>query len=399
MNTMKPVILVFSHYYLPGYKGGGPIQSIKNIVDSLSEEFTFLIVTNNRDLGDKEPYSKIKTGVWNTIGSAKVYYLELNLRSVKAIFNLIHNTPHDILYLNSFFATYATLFPLISHKLNRKLKNIPILLAPRGEFSNGALSLKFFKKTTYLSLIKFTGLLKEINWHASTAFEAFDITREVNPKQDKIFIASDLSSSPNLSVPPEKTQNHNELHIIFISRISPKKNLDYALKIIKEVTSKVVFNIYGPIEDSSYWLTCQAIIDELPSHIKVIYHGSIPSSAVPSAIYKNDLFFLPTLGENYGHVIAESLAVGTPVLISDQTPWRDLINKKLGFDIPLKEKENFIDAINGIAKKTKEERQELRQQTHSAIQKHWSENNDAMDNIAMFYQLLKLKPTKSLMDY
>jgi hypothetical protein len=31
--------------------------------------------------------------------------------------------------------------------------------------------------------------------------------------------------------------------------------------------------------------------------------------------FGNDLFFLPTRGENFGHVIAEALSVGTPVLI------------------------------------------------------------------------------------
>ena len=49
----------------------------------------------------------------------------------------------------------------------------------------------------------------------------------------------------------------------------------------------------------------------------------------------NDLFFLPTRGENFGHVIAEALSVGTPVLISDQTPWRKLAAVGLGHDLPL----------------------------------------------------------------
>jgi glycosyltransferase involved in cell wall biosynthesis len=43
---------------------------------------------------------------------------------------------------------------------------------------------------------------------------------------------------------------------------------------------------------------------------------------VPDTFARHDLFVLPTRGENFGHVIFESVAAGTPVLLSDQTPWR-----------------------------------------------------------------------------
>jgi glycosyltransferase involved in cell wall biosynthesis len=50
---------------------------------------------------------------------------------------------------------------------------------------------------------------------------------------------------------------------------------------------------------------------------------------------------LPTLGENYSHVICEALSAGCPVLISDRTPWRNLQDKGVGWDIPLEEEERF----------------------------------------------------------
>jgi glycosyltransferase involved in cell wall biosynthesis len=48
-----------------------------------------------------------------------------------------------------------------------------------------------------------------------------------------------------------------------------------------------------------------------------------------------DYFVLPTKGENFGHAIFEAMAVGCPVLISDQTPWTNLEQKNAGFDLPL----------------------------------------------------------------
>jgi len=67
------------------------------------------------------------------------------------------------------------------------------------------------------------------------------------------------------------------------------------------------------------------------------------------------LFVLPTLGENYGHVIYEALSAGDPVLISDQTPWRGLEKEKAGWDLPLKEKDKFKNALRQAAAWNQEE--------------------------------------------
>jgi glycosyltransferase involved in cell wall biosynthesis len=60
------------------------------------------------------------------------------------------------------------------------------------------------------------------------------------------------------------------------------------------------------------------------------------------------LFFLPTLGENYGHSIAEAMLSGVPVLIADTTPWRDLTALKLGADLPLNNPKAFADFISTL---------------------------------------------------
>jgi glycosyltransferase involved in cell wall biosynthesis len=59
----------------------------------------------------------------------------------------------------------------------------------------------------------------------------------------------------------------------------------------------------------------------------------------------HDLFILPTLGENYGHVIVEAWAAGVPVLLSDQTPWRGLSGKRIGWDFPLSSPHLFHQAL------------------------------------------------------
>ena len=42
-NKLKKTILCFVDHYLPGYKAGGPIQSIVNLVENLGDEFEFYL--------------------------------------------------------------------------------------------------------------------------------------------------------------------------------------------------------------------------------------------------------------------------------------------------------------------------------------------------------------------
>jgi len=68
VDIVKPVILTFVGCYLPGYRGGGPIRTIANMVDRLGDEFEFRIITMDRDLGDVKPYENVKVDSWNAVG-------------------------------------------------------------------------------------------------------------------------------------------------------------------------------------------------------------------------------------------------------------------------------------------------------------------------------------------
>ena len=59
MAIRRVTVLVFIGYYLPGYKAGGPVRSIANVVETLGDEFEFRIVTSDRDLLDEVPYPGI----------------------------------------------------------------------------------------------------------------------------------------------------------------------------------------------------------------------------------------------------------------------------------------------------------------------------------------------------
>lgn len=334
-------ILTLIAYYLPGYKAGGPIRTLANMVDRLGDEFQFKIVTSDRDFDDTESYSEIKVDGWNRVGKAEVFYMSPSRRFLRDFRRLLHSTQYDILYLNSFFSPHFAIKPLLL-RLLRLIPDRPFVIAPRGVFSSGALGLKSLKKRVYITVAKAIGLYKEAVYQASSEYEEADI-RQWFGSDAQVVIAPNLPLAFNAAdeLKAVKGKTKGCLKIIFLSRISRKKNLDGALKMLMGLKGKVEFNIYGPMEDKSYWSECEKIIAGLPGNIKVRYYCSVAHDRVGTVMREHDIFLFPTLGENFGHVILEALCGGCPILISDQTPWRDLEEKGVGWDLPLSKPEMF----------------------------------------------------------
>lgn len=334
-------ILISVSYYLPGYKAGGPIRTLANLVDRLGDEFQFKIITADRDFGDTKPYPGIKIGNWNRVGKAEVFYTSPKRRSLSNFRKLLCSTGYDVLYLNSFFSPHFTIKTLLLMRLCL-IPDRPLVIAPRGEFSPGALGLKSLKKRVYLLAAKTFGLYRGVLWQASSEYEEADIRRWFG-RDVAVIVAPNLPPMLHSAdeLPPKDEKIKGNLKIIFLSRISRKKNVDGALKMLRGLKGQVQFNIYGPMEDKVYWSMCQKIISSLPENIEVRYCGSVEHDQVGVVMREHDLFFLPTLGENFGHVILEAFVAGCPVLLSDQTPWRGLEKKGVGWDLPLESQQRL----------------------------------------------------------
>ena len=153
LNKKTPTVLVFIRYYLPGFKSGGPVRTISNMVDHLGDQINFKIITLDRDYGDKNSCPGLKVNTWLTVGGAKVYYLSPNLRSFLKIIRLLKSNQYDFVYLNSFFDFGFTIFPFLLRWFNLT-PNAKWIIAPRGEFSDGALQIKKWKKNPFIYFCK-----------------------------------------------------------------------------------------------------------------------------------------------------------------------------------------------------------------------------------------------------
>lgn len=344
---MKPKVLLFVDWYLPGYKAGGPIRSIANLTAHLKNEIDFYIVTSDTDYHSATPYSSVTSNTWTLLEEGiQVMYLSRDHEKIKYIREILLSTSFDVLYLNSMFSFRYSLIPLwLSQRI--KKENFSIVLAPRGMLAAGALSIKSRKKKTFLRALQYAGLMKKVIFHATSKEECKDIERFFD---SKVLYAPGLPKPIQASSYSEKAKRPDTLKLINVARISPEKNLLFALELLKQVDCPLSLDIYGTINDVSYWKQCQQAIAQLPSFMEIQHKGEITPDVLAQTWQHYHFLLLTTLGENYGHAIIEALSAGCPVIISDRTPWRNLNKLNVGWDLPLEDPKQFIETIKDCYK-------------------------------------------------
>jgi glycosyltransferase involved in cell wall biosynthesis len=319
-------ILIFAESYLPGFKGGGPVVSISNLVDLIEDEYEILVCTKNHDFGEKTPYKNIISDSVTHINKHKILYLSSD--GGLALWRAIRSFKPDVIYLNSFFSRTTQIVRFLNICFWRK----PLLVAPRGELLHNSLGIKKWKKKLYLSLFKTAQLHKNLIFHSTDSIETESLEKMFGIDRGEII---EIPNAPRRCVLTAIAKRKGELRVVFISRICAKKNLHFALNILRDVTKNITFDIYGPLEDQNYWAKCQEIIKNLPPNITVAYNGSLEGTNIIETMRRYHVFLFPTLSENYGHVIVEAMQAGLVPIISDQTPWENLQEKNAGWDINL----------------------------------------------------------------
>ena len=383
---MSPVkVLCVSEFFLPGFKGGGPVRTLRNIPLLLGDAVAFSYLTRDRDLGSRERYEDVQTDRWSDYSYGRVYHASEARFGSAALSRALASTDVDLIYLNCFFGPISSIAIIIRNWVSAYGK--PILLAPRGEFSPGALALKPVKKRAFMLLARVLGFYKRVWWHASTQEEKDAILLEFPEAGDRIFTAEDpveMTASALSSFP--KVQG--EARLAFISRISPKKNLDGLLTILKEVEFSVTLEIFGPVEDAQYWNDCRRLITQMPANVHVTYRGELKPDEVADAFAQADLFVFPTHGENFGHVIFEALSAGTPVLVSDQTPWKSDGTAAIT-TITLKRPDDWRSAIATACDLDQQQYQLRRCDALRYARRHLESSSARRDNLRMFQEVVR----------
>lgn len=345
---MKDSVFVFIYGYLPGIKYGGPVTSIYHFCEHFGDKYDIRIVCSNHDHGESEAYRNIEKG-WNKVGKAWVQYCSEREYKAGKFYELMKPFNVKMVYLTGVFS-YCLNHAAI--QASQKL-GIKVVIATRGEICKNILAMKRYKKIPYLCLMNITGEFNNIYFQVTSTEEKEQLKKYLHIDDARITMLPNIHGKAiDMPRPAKKA---GEARMLFISRIHPKKNLLDAVKAAVNVKGTLIFDIYGPVEDSAYWQECQRVIESAPDNVIVTYCGRLDMNHARQCYYGYHGLIFPTLSENYGHVIVESMIAGCPVIITrGTTPWDDADNQA-GYVVNLHDIDALTRAIERIIAMDEEE--------------------------------------------
>jgi len=137
-------------------------------------------------------------------------------------------------------------------------------------------------------------------------------------------------------------------YILFLSRIHPKKGLEYLVENWLDLASEKKewdLLICGPINDRSYYRSIKQKVDDTGFRDRFHFTEMLNHEKRLAAYAVASLFVLPSHTENFGIVIAEAMAAQLPVITTKGTPWSELEDYDCGWWIELN-RENLKNALD-----------------------------------------------------
>lgn len=346
-------ILIFTDYYIPGYRAGGPVQSVYNLAVLLKREYHIKVVCRDRDLNEKAAYSGIETGDWTHIEERhEVMYLPAERKSLKKILSLIRENREHIVYINGLYSFYFSLFPVLCCMV---LNIRRVFIQVRGMLHKSALSVKPVRKQVFLAFARGFGLYRSYTMLASGEEEAVQIRKAIG--KANVLLAPNVPLMPETEVPParEFRKKNGVVSFLYVGRIAPEKNPLALLEAIKELNTPCIITFCGTGLNEAFMLSFINMLNSLPGHITATHIPFVPHHKVTELMHEHDIFVMPSLGENFGHAIFEAFVSAMPVIIGNNTPWKDAEETGAGYAVDPMNREELVQALRNFTEMNEEE--------------------------------------------
>jgi glycosyltransferase involved in cell wall biosynthesis len=305
---------------------GGPVTGAKNIGPRLVAMGHNVSYWATVDKNDRQELAEIKdVHLYDTDWPHKWYRSRGFVRGMSARISSI-----DIVQIEEFW-------PYMVYAASRiaQSNNVPYVISPSGSLGHWCLRstpLKWLKKKVYLNLIGKSLMQGAACLHACTTQEA-DHFREVGYDGPITVIPNGVDTSELTIGDGSEAEIYwpmlkDRPVVLFMSRLSPEKGLDILIPAWAALAQSAAYEdallvIAGP-DDRGYGKVVEAMIDKYRMGSRVLMAGMVQGQKKLAILRRADVFILPSYSENFGIVVAEALACGTPVITTTGTPWKQL---------------------------------------------------------------------------
>lgn len=314
------------------------------------------------------------------IENSRIHFIDgrrTYLRKAKAEFLKILDELHpDVVHVNSCWELLSSFTVFWA-----KQRHYPVLITTHGMLESWVIKKNFWtKKLPALLLFQKKALRMADGLVATAESERKNLlAANYNPYVSLVpngVIVDDILLKGSWK--PNKT-------ILFLALLKPNKGADLLIKAVKKIEHlltdyQVIISGTG---ETNYVNSLKRLVHDLELDYIVSFLGGIYGNEKWRLYQEADVFVLPTLNENFGIVIAESLASGTPVITTKGAPWPELKERNCGWWIE-RDVDSIVSALQEFLKLPVSVLEAMGRNGRSLVEEKYSSRKVAEDMVRLY---------------
>lgn len=310
---------------------GGPSKSVRAVCAALSRQgndVDLFATAEDSDTAISQTEGRMRTSIFKCDWPERLCP-SAGMRNALATgtADVVH---HHALWLRTLHYAHR------SAKRNQSL----FIISPRGMMSNWAWRHRRWRKRIARSFVHPGALEAADGWHVTSVEEEQEI-RDLGFTQPVCIAPNAVDAPTEGGILADTAHWHalcpataNRPVALFYSRFHPKKRVIELIDAWLENAPPDWLLLLVGIPQDYTPETLERYARKASGGGRVAAFSGVGQ---PPPYGVASLFLLPSHNENFGLVVAEAMAHGVPVLVTDTTPWREVARRNLGWCVPWEE--------------------------------------------------------------
>lgn len=309
-------ILHVTPYYRPAAEWGGPVRSVALLAQSTAREGAEVEVLTTSARGRRE-LPEVPQGT-RDVGGVPVTYCRAGGGPRRFFYSadlgaeLRGRLPRaDVVHIHGIWT-----YPVVAAARACERHGVPYVLSPRGSLDPWALRQGRLKKCVYMLLFERRTLCRAALLHFTSDDEQRTVPADLGARPS-VVVPNGLELEPLLSLDRAATLVPE---ILIIGRLHPMKGFDVlvpALRLLAD-TGQLANLVVAGNDEGGFRAHIERLVVAHRLQDRVRFLGEVDGARKDEALRRAALLVAPSYRENFGNAVAEAMAAGLPVVVSDR---------------------------------------------------------------------------------